>query len=50
MATTPNDMAEKFNDDERAIQVLEFIIKNYPSHPLLSEVEEYLKIIKASTS
>lgn len=43
-------LAEKFNDDQRAIQVLEFILKNYPSHQLRNEVEEYLKIIKASTS
>ena len=43
-------LAEKFNDDERAIQVLEFVIKNYPAHPLRNEVEEYLKIIRASTN
>lgn len=43
-------LAEKFNDDQRAIQVLEFIVKNYPAHPLRSEVEEYLKIIRGSTS
>ena len=36
----------KFNDDERAQKILEFVIKNYPSHPLTPEVEEYLKIIK----
>ena len=43
-------LAEKFNDDERAMQVLEFVIKNYPAHPLRTEVEEYLKIIRASTN
>jgi tetratricopeptide (TPR) repeat protein len=43
-------LAEKFNDDERAIQVLEFVIKNYASHALRNEVEEYLNIIRASTS
>jgi len=43
-------LAEKFNDDERAMQVLEFVIKNYPAHPLHNEVEEYLKIIRASTN
>lgn len=42
-------LAEKFNDDERAIQVLEFINKNYPSHPLIGEINEYLRIIKSST-
>ena len=42
-------LAEKFNDDEKAIQVLEFLLKNYPSHPLRNEVEEYLKIIRHST-
>lgn len=42
-------LAEKFNDDVRAMQVLEFILKNYPSHPLSGEIEAYLAIIKAST-
>ena len=42
-------LAEKFNDDQRAIQVLEFILNNYPSHSRISEVEEYLRIIRAST-
>lgn len=39
-------LCEQFNDDERAEKILEFVIKNYSSHPLRPEVEEYLKIVK----
>jgi len=39
-------LAEKFNDDQRAIQVLEFISNNYPNHAMSGEVAEYLKIIR----
>jgi tetratricopeptide (TPR) repeat protein len=39
-------LCEQFNDDERAQMILEFVIKNYPSHPLIPEVEEYLKIVR----
>lgn len=39
-------LCEQFNDDERAQKILEFVIKNYSSHPLKPEIEEYLKIVK----
>lgn len=39
-------LCEQFNEDDRAVKILEFVIKNYPSHPLKQELEEYLKIIK----
>jgi tetratricopeptide (TPR) repeat protein len=39
-------LCEQFNDDERAQMILEFVIKNYSSHPLIPEVEEYLKIVR----
>ena len=38
-------LCEKFNEDARAKQVLEFVLKNYPSHPMLDAVRDYLKII-----
>ena len=39
-------LCEQFNDDERAQKILEFVIKNYPSHPLVPDMQEYLKIVK----
>lgn len=39
-------LCEQFNEDERARQVLEFVLKYYPSHPMLNAVRDYLKIIK----
>jgi hypothetical protein len=38
-------LCEKFNEDARAKQVLEFVLKNYPSHPMLDAVRDYLKIV-----
>lgn len=38
-------LCEKFNEDARARQVLEFIISNYPSHPQADAAREYLKIL-----
>jgi len=38
-------LCEQFNEDARARQVLEFILKNYKNHPMLEEVQEYLKIV-----
>lgn len=39
-------LCEQFNEDDRAVKILEFVIKNYPAHPLKQELEEYLKIVK----
>lgn len=39
-------LCEQFGDDERAQKILEYVIKNYPSHSLRPEIEEYLEIVK----
>jgi len=39
-------LCEQFNDDERAIQILEFLMNNYPNHPMRGEIEEYLRLVK----
>lgn len=38
-------MCENFNEDEKAHQVLEFLINKYPAHPRMPQVKEYMKII-----
>ena len=38
-------LCEQFNEDTRAGQVLEFILKNYPNHSLNQEVRKYLEIV-----
>lgn len=38
-------LCEQFNEDGRARQVLNFILQNYPSHPVIKEVQEYLRIV-----
>lgn len=38
-------LCEQFNEDARARQVLEFILNNYKNHPILEEVQDYLKIV-----
>lgn len=38
-------LCEKFYEDERARQVLDFILENYPSHPMLDAVRDYRKIV-----
>lgn len=43
-------LCEKFNEDVRARQVLEFILKNYASHPQAGAAREYLKIIDGLSS
>jgi tetratricopeptide (TPR) repeat protein len=38
-------LCEQFNEDEKARQVLQFVLQNYPSHPMLDAVQDYLKIV-----
>lgn len=38
-------LCEQFNEDARARQVLQFILQNYPSHPMLGAVQDYLHIV-----
>lgn len=38
-------LCEQFNEDARARQVLQFIQQNYPSHPMLGAVQDYLRIV-----
>lgn len=38
-------LCEQFNEDARAKQVLEFVLKNYPSHPMTDAVRDYLKVV-----
>ncbi|VAW96373.1 hypothetical protein MNBD_GAMMA21-1003 [hydrothermal vent metagenome] len=39
-------LSEHLNDDDRAIMILQFLIKNYGTHSLIGEVEEYLRTIQ----
>jgi len=39
-------LSEHLNDDDRAVMILQFLIKNYASHALAGEVEEYLRTIQ----
>lgn len=39
-------LCEQYNDDERAIQILSFLVKNYPDHPLRGDVDDYLRIVQ----
>lgn len=38
-------LCEQFNEDARARQVLQFILQQYPSHPMVGAVQDYLKIV-----
>ena len=38
-------LCESFNEDEKARQILEFLLNKYPSHPRIPQVKEYLDII-----
>jgi tetratricopeptide (TPR) repeat protein len=38
-------LCEQFNEDVRARQVLQFVLQNYPSHPMADAVRDYLKIV-----
>ncbi len=39
-------LSEHLNDDERAVMILQFLIKNYATHPLTGEVEAYLQTVQ----
>jgi len=39
-------LCEKFNEDERARQVLDFVLQNYPAHPMADAVRDYRKIVE----
>lgn len=38
-------LCEQFNEDVRAKQVLKFVLENYPSHPMMEAVRDYIKIV-----
>ncbi|MEJ2452501.1 MAG: hypothetical protein P8047_17905, partial [Gammaproteobacteria bacterium] len=38
-------LCEQFNEDARARQVLNFILENYPSHPMRDAVQDYLRVV-----
>jgi len=39
-------LSEHLTDDDRAIMILQFLIKNYGTHALIGEVEQYLRTIQ----
>ena len=39
-------LSEHLNDDDRAVMILKFLVKNYSTHALIGEVEEYLRTIQ----
>ena len=41
-------MAECFNQDQQAVEILQGVIDNYPDLPIVYDVKEYLKILKSS--
>lgn len=43
-------MSDQFNQDEKAINVLHFVLENYPQNKGVAEVREYLNILEAVTS
>jgi TolA-binding protein len=43
-------LSEHLGDDDRAVKILQFIIKNYASHPLAKEVETYLATVQRIAS
>jgi len=43
-------LCEQFNEDARARQVLNFILENYPSHPMREAVQDYLRIVNDVSS
>jgi len=38
-------LCESFNEDEKARQILEFLLNKYPSHPRIPQVKEYISVI-----
>ena len=39
-------MFEYFGEEQKALQVLDFLKKKYPGHPLGKDVEEYHQVIE----
>jgi len=42
-------MTDQFNQDSKAINILRFVLENYPQNKGIEEVKEYLKILDAVT-
>ena len=42
-------LVEQFNDDERAIQVLQFILSHYPTSSVNEQAKEYLRILERTS-
>ena len=38
-------LCESFNEDEKARQILEFLLDKYPSHPRIPKVKEYMNVV-----
>ena len=38
-------LCESFNEDKKASQILEFLQDRYPTHPRISQVKDYMRII-----
>jgi len=43
-------MTDQFNEDEKAADILRFVIENYPENNGVEEVKEYLKILESVTN
>jgi len=43
-------MTDQFNEDEKAADILHFVIENYPGNNGVEEVKEYLKILESVTN
>ena len=39
-------MAEKFNQDENARKILDYLIGRYPDHALAGEIRGYLNVLE----
>ena len=42
-------MSDQFNQDDKAIDILRFVIERYPHNKGIDEVKEYLGILEAVT-
>ena len=43
---TARTLCEQLNQDELAVKVLKFVLKRYPQHPLVPEVQAYLEAVE----
>ncbi len=39
-------MTEQFSEDDKAKQILEFVLEHYPGHPKIHEVKKYLRALE----